>query len=755
MANQMPGALRVDNTIDVTSRVNPNAIQQLQDSGIGRVAAEAAHVFSGLGDTIGQMADTAAQKEGTEAGKVAGLDPEFRTVNNGTIRGNAFDKAGLDVAETRLRQALDAGLDGAFTKFAGDPAGLANAIQAHSAAIIGSAPQELRPGLQLIVRGKQLQFARQQARQQAAERVSEAAGAFDTELADTTKRLHQMAYSSGLDPASDAVLADQVGLYAQALKRRGPDGQLYVAPEKAALEVRKLNQAVATARISGAFDRLPTLDAKLKFIEELQKDYSSGKGIASTYDLDEFDKVQKSLMSDYRAAKTLQATQVAGVKEDVSAVGKMAEKGFAPAPDDMAALKARVQSAGDPKLAQSLAIAEDTAQFVNVARRATPAELDQSNAALRDKLATGGASELGVARLELGEKLADNMRKEIKEDPLGWADRVGLVKVPGIDFSDPDKAQASIRARMATAETVADYYGQRPKYLRPDEKQALATVIAKGGRQALAVATTVAATAGDRAEGIMRELADSAPVMAGLGSLVAQSGGAPTPAAIDAFDALAARQDRTEKGGKPLPEVVMPKAADIQQSLSEVAGSALSADPRNEAAAINAANLVYEMRAARQHLTAFDQNVYKQALSEVLGERTIDGVKYGGVVAQSPGWFHSTNQVVIPPNVRQDTWHDTIDALSPSVLDRAGIGQPVTSSGKAIDFERFKRGTLVQVGNGQYMVSLGDPTKPGQEQWAAETKSSPGQPQPLVLDFNRITPVMSQIRPDLFLGGSR
>ena len=160
MANQMPGALRVDNTIDVTSRVNPNAIQQLQDSGIGRVAAEAAHVFSGLGDTIGQMADTAAQKEGTEAGKVAGLDPEFRTVNNGTIRGNAFDKAGLDVAETRLRQALDAGLDGAFTKFAGDPAGLANAIQAHSAAIIGSAPQELRPGLQLIVRGKQLQFAR-------------------------------------------------------------------------------------------------------------------------------------------------------------------------------------------------------------------------------------------------------------------------------------------------------------------------------------------------------------------------------------------------------------------------------------------------------------------------------------------------------------------------------------------------------------------------------------------------------------------
>jgi len=308
---------------------------------------------------------------------------------------------------------------------------------------------------------------------------------------------------------------------------------------------------------------------------------------------------------------------------------------------------------------------------------------------------------------------------------------------------------------MAQAETVADYYGQPPKYLRPDEKQALATAIAKGGRQAMAVAATIAATTGDRAEKVMAELSDTAPVMAGLGMLVAQSGGQPTPAAVDAFDALAARQEVTEKGGKALPAVVLPKPADVQSALADVAGGALSRDPRNEAAAVNAANLVYEMRAARAHSQAFDPDMYKQALSEVLGERTIAGVKYGGIAKQSTGWWSPTADIVLPPTMRQETWRDAIDALSPSVLDRAGIGQPVTESGKAIDFDRFKNGTLVQIGNGQYLVSLGDPTKPGQEQWAAETKTTPGERRPLVLDFNRLTPVMSRIRPDLFLGGSR
>lgn len=756
MANMMPGQLRVNNDLGARAQVDTGAIQQLPASHLPDLAAQASAQFSGVADTIGAMADKAAAKEGAEAGLKAGLDPEFRTVHNNTIRGDAFDKAGLDVAETRLRQQLEASFDTAFAQHSGDPIALNSELSKHTLAIIANAPQELRPKLQLAVQGKRLAFARQQARQQMAEMQSAAQGAFETELADTTKRIHQNAYSSGLDGAADDALAKDVALYSQALKRRGPDGQLYVSPQAAAKDVRKLTQTVTTARLSGAFDRLPTLDAKAQFIKQMEDDYRAGKGVAGVYDLDEFDKVKSGLMADYRAAKTLQATQIAGVKEDLRGVKKRAEDGFMPPANEMAALQARTASAGDPELAQTLAIAQDTAAFVNGARRVTPAELEAANEQTRAKLHADGATETAAARLELGDKLLDNMRTELKQDPLGWADRVGLVKVAPIDFSDPEKTQGSIKARLAQAETIADYYGQTPKYLRPDEKQMLATGMAKGGKAALAIATTIAATAGDRAEDVMRELSDSAPVMAGLGALVAQSGGQPTPAAIDAFDAIAARQERNEKGGKPLPAVMLPKPSDVQAAVSEIAGGALSADPRNEAAAINAATLVYEMRAARAHAQSFDPDMFKQALSEVLGERTIGGVKYGGVVDQRPGYFFSSgNNIVLPPNVRKDGWRDAIDALSPSVLDRAGIGQPSTETGKAVDFERFRRGTLVQIGNGKYLVALGDVSKPGQEQYVRETKTTPGEPRPLVLDFSKISPVLSRIRPDLFLGGGR
>ena len=755
MANLMPGQLRVSNDLGINPQVDTGIIQQLPTSHLPAVASEVSTEFAGVADTIGRMADKAAAQEGAEAGEKAGLDPEFRTVHNNTIRGDFFDRAGLDVAGTRLRQQLETGFDAAFAQHSGDPIALTKALDAQQRGIIANAPEELRPRLQLAAQGKRLAFARTQARQQAAEMQSAAQGAFETELADSVKRIHQIAYSSGLDKTADDELANQSALFADTLKRRGPDGQLYVSPEQAAKEVRNLNQTVTTARLSGAFDRLPTLDAKQKFITQLEDDYRNGKGVAGVYDLDQFDKMKSGLMADYRAAKTLQATQIASVKEDVQHVAKMAEQGFSPSPDDLAALKAKTAATGDPTLGQTLAIAENTATFVNAANRVTPSELEAANEKLRTTLHAEGATPEAIARVELGDKLLGNMRKELKQDPLGWADRVGLVKVAPIDFSDPDKTQASIRARLAQADTIASYYGQKPVYLRPEEKQLLGTAMAKGGKAAMSIATMIAATAGDRADDIMRELSDSAPVMAGLGSLVAQAGGQPTPAAVDAFDAIAARQERTEKGGKPLPAVVMPKPGDVQLALSSVAGGALSRDPRNEAAAVNAATLVYEMRAARAHAQTFDKDMFDQALSEVLGERTIGGVKFGGVADQSQHWWNPSNKIVLPPNVRKDTWRETIDALSPSVLDRAGIGQPVTESGKAIDFDRFKRGTLVQIGNGQYLVALGDVTKPGQEQYVKETKTTPGEPKPLVLDFNKISPVLSMIRPDLFLGGGR
>jgi hypothetical protein len=45
-----------------------------------------------------------------------------------------------------------------------------------------------------------------------------------------------------------------------------------------------------------------------------------------------------------------------------------------------------------------------------------------------------GADEAQIALRKVGDDLLKNMRKAISDDPLGWADRTGMMPVPPIDF---------------------------------------------------------------------------------------------------------------------------------------------------------------------------------------------------------------------------------------------------------------------------------------------------------------------------------
>lgn len=751
MANMMPGQLRVDNNLGREVRVDSN-VQQLPDTGGEKAFADVSRAFAGIGERVGQMADKAAAKEGALDGRAAGLDPEFRPVNTGTIRGDAFDKAGLDVAETRIRQQVEADFDAAYLKHAADPAGLQNALVLKRAGILQHVPEQLRPDIELLMRGKQLHFSREQARRAAAEAQAAAAAAVEQQMHDSLKGLHQRAYALGVDAQADEVLAADVGVLAKTLARRGPDGQRLISPAAARKQIDAVQETVATARLSGAFSRLPTLDAKAQFIKQFEDDFANSRGLSKVYDLQSFETVKNRLEADYRSAQTEQRAQISAVAEDVKAFQRSAEKGHALAPGDLAGLKSKVAATKDPALASSFAVAENTLAWQSAAARSTPAELEAHLTGLHEKLKTGATPE-GEARLALGEKLLGHMRTELKQDPLGWADRVGVLKIAPLDFSSAEAAAATVKARVAQAETVAGVYGHEPKYLRPDEKQALATTMARGGPEALAVATTVAAHAGDRALGVMSELGDHAPVMAGLGAMVAMAGGGrPPQAVVDAFDALAARRERAEASGKTLPPVPMPSTSEIQTVLADRLGGALSADPRNEAAVVEAAKLVYEKRAAQGHFTASMPDAFAQAVSEVLGEQTIDGVKFGGIARQGGRWWGARHEVVLPPAVRQDALPDVMAMLTPAVFDQAGLKQPVTASGNQVSAERLRDATLVQSGNGRYLLALGDPATPGKEQFVQAASARAGETVPFELDFNRLMPVLAKRRPDLFLG---
>jgi hypothetical protein len=438
------------------------------------------------------------------------------------------------------------------------------------------------------------------------------------------------------------------------------------------------------------------------------------------------------------AARTALKQEAAEVAQDVRAFENIAEQGFAPKPGQMDTLRKRVESGADAETRQSFMQAEQIVTWQDTARKATPEELDIFVRSETERLRKGGATAFDAKRVAMADKLLTNMRTELKSDPLGWADRVGLVAVQPVDFSTPETAQASMGLRVKQAEAVAQRYGLEPKYLRDDEKQKLTAAIEAGGEQTLDTAAKIAASAGDHAPAILSEISKNSPTAAIIGGMVTETG--MSAAARDAADGIALRK---EAGF----QTVAPSKKESRSAVTAELGASLSGMPQAETAVIDAANAIYEARARKQQLTEYDAGVWQQALREVVGERKVDGKTYGGVVDADPSW--GGRKIIIPPFVAQDGWRDVIEATSLQDLWQAGLGVPSGGDGQAIAMNRVKGATLVQSGNGRYMLSLGNPDLPGEEKWIMR-QDAPSEP--YEIDLYRLRPILQQRRPELFLG---
>lgn len=710
-------------------------------AGLAGGLSTVASSLSQIGGQIGKIADHAAAVEGAEAGRLAGLDPEFRPTKSLTIRGEAYDRAGLAVYGARAKIRFADDLTAAYEAHKDDPQGLAKALDARRTSWLSESLPDVRPELELMFDKARFQFMRQAARAQAARITTEQTEAMKGELGLALKTLQQRAYSLGLDEAADAILASDMEDVTALLGRRGVDGKPLVMPARAREITEALQQQVATARLVGAFERTPTPEAKQAFLDKFREDFGKSEGLAKLYDLDGFQRIERALEADLARVTSQRNAGIRELRETVREQEKLAEKGFAPPPDQLAALKAQVADTADPEISQAFSQAENLLQWQAAARVMPPAQLDQLVLAERERLAKSGATPFEAQRLALAENLLTNMRSELARDPLGWADRVGLQKVAPLNLADEVEAAATLRTRIAQAEEVAAFYGQKPQYLRPEEKRQAATLIAQGGPQALQVASILGGTAGDRAPLLLAELFDEAPAVAMLGGLVNAAG--VSAAARDAADGLALAKTEGFKAMAPGADVARAEALSLL-------GNALAEMPRAEASAITMANWIYEVRARRGGLADFDPELWRQGLAEALGQRTIAGETYGGVVENDLSAWRSERRIVLPPAVRRSSWREVIDMLTPADLAAAELGNPVGEDGKTVPLDRIKNMTLVQMpGVGRYAVAADDGAAPGEERFVYRDK--PGQP--FVLDLGKLMPRLARRRPDLFLGG--
>ena len=749
-------ANRQQGLLQVVAR-NDHAIKPLTggfdapSSGGAQAASASAAAFGSISRTlssfanqVGAVADHAASVEGAKAGKQAGLDPEFRPRNNGTIRGEAYDRAGLQVFANKMRIQVEQDIDSG-----GD-------LAAKRKGWLGQVPEELRPEVEYIFDRAALVANRKAARQAEANVRGEALGSLQDTIDQSVKGLHQRAFSLGLDDTANGVLETDLGLLKTRLAQTGPDGAPLIAPARAAKLFAQAERSVTDARLLGAFDRLPSNQARIAFIEKLEEDFGKSKGIAKNYDLPGFQRITRQLTANLNT-HLAQGRQVnAALSNEMKAMKRAAEKGFAPSQDQLAGLRARIEfGAATPEARQQFARLEDLASFQTSLRASRPQQVSAYIDAEQVRMGKEGPDPHSLDRLDLAKTFLGEMRKELERDQLGWANRVEYSEIPDLDFSDQSNVAQSLRQRIAQAEDVARHYHgaawkQKVQYLKPDERARLAAIASQGGSASLSVAGLIAEHVDpERSKKILGEMFKEAPTAAVLGNLVAKTG--QSAIARDIADGIALSKTDFKK-------VDPPTAVEARTAANSVHKGALNGFAHSEAAVIAATNFAYQLRAQRRGIARFDDGLWKQTFREVLGETTNrEGETFGGITVGRSGFFGigGPGAIVVPPNVKNSGFHDLRKAITLADVNAAYDPSDFADSrpryviegrvGPPVSEQDFRNATLEQFGDGQYWLNLGDSDDP---QYLADRNG-----QPFVLDLNKLEARMREKRSDLYLGG--
>jgi ABC-type amino acid transport substrate-binding protein len=354
-------------------------------------------------------------------------------------------------------------------------------------------------------------------------------------------------------------------------------------------------------------------------------------------------------------------------------------------------------------------------------------------------------------------KLIENMRKEIDDDMISWAEKTGVAQGLGVEISDLNPADPeSMRKRAEAARAIGNYYGREPQFFKKVDKDNLTNVMRQGGEPMLQTLASIVQNFGADAPLAIASFAKDAPEAAYLGGMMLDAqinNGANMKVIKDVAQAVELRRDKNYKNDKPASQ-----GTAHREAVTSFLGTLFRELPANQSAFVATVDAAYETRARRRgNVTTFDPDLWKEAAKEVLGESTKDNKTYGGIAHQNSFnlfGLGQNNPVVVPPNIRKDGFRDLINTIRPEdVFSRAGYGGvessvvgPMADGRKPLPMADLRRANLVNVGAGQYWLSMGDPES-ADPQWVKTINGDN-----YVLDMKALEPVLKQRRPDLYLG---
>jgi len=445
---------------------------------------------------------------------------------------------------------------------------------------------------------------------------------------------------------------------------------------------------------------------------EMQKDFAAGalEGVSAA----DWDRINEGLAAAQKARET----------QDVQANSALVARG-----NDLAK---RIAS-GQPVTAEELArfqldagtapkggeIVQSTLARMRVSDAIRKLPIGQVEKLLPKLLAGEG----GTARpedIEFARGQVEKHRKELATDPLGVAERFGVLpmteSLPIGEGVTVDQAESAFGSRMADADAAAAHFGVQPRYFRPQEKAEIKALVATDPDAALAIAAGVVSSAGPKASKILAELGTDAPGLEQAGTIMVLGGDA------NAARDLIAGYGKTPDG-KAYPEMPVTKQRPVA---AELVGSALVFDPAAGRTFQAGAGAIARKRlydAGIDPKSADAKPIFERALNEAAGATFAGDVQFGGFAGYDPGFRWKERQVVVPGNIRADLFVDVVGALTD-----ADLGGAAGKNGKAWRASDFQNAMPVRV-DGGHVFALGDPAT-GSPMFISDASG-----RPIVLDF--------------------
>lgn len=291
------------------------------------------------------------------------------------------------------------------------------------------------------------------------------------------------------------------------------------------------------------------------------------------------------------------------------------------------------------------------------------------------------------------QKQLDNMRKELDNNPMGFAQSTGKFGVS--DLSQ----EGGFAQRGEEARSVADYYSIPQMDMKPftvDETASLTKRMKEGSAdEALQVLAGVNDMGGDIARGGLKQLGMTDPVYAYAGGLMAERGQGGVAGDI-------VRGQKRIEENKSIKDGLGEQRDQNDAFIKATGGALFEIDPRDRQAIQDAALAHYiETFIARSGGTGFDQTAYTNSVQAVMG-----GVQGSPAVASVNGV-----PTVLPPGVTGGSMEMALDRMTLDDWTRLSdqrlppryvTGDVITPADMADD------ASLRTIGGGKYRVVLSD-----------------------------------------------